>query len=522
MKTKLLILGLVLSANIAFSNGLTITNLSVNQATLGTGTVTFTVSWNNSWNVATTPNNWDAVWLWVTWNLCSNGTNVPYTHGSLSPTTANHSFPAGMSPMTSVNWNGVAGNTNSVAQGPALDQTDGIMLAPNSAEMGTMTGTVTLMVTNLPAAGTSISVSVFGIEMVYVPTGNFQAGDGNGAACSNYAINNNTVEFSGPVTITSAFETGAQDFYINQEPAAANVEHITAVPAAFPKGYYGFYIMKYEISEDQYAQFLNNIGYTSAAATARYPGNYTTNRQQLNGSTPPYVANRPDRAQNYLSWEDVASYLAWACLRPMTELEYEKAARGIAAPALNDFSWGSGSLTPAVATSYTFGGAGTENGTETTTAGNCIWGGTAPTFTNGDGGQGPGRCGIFATASTNRVTAGASYWGVMELTGNVREPVIALATDAGTNPSSGNTTANLFTRTWGSGTLTANGGNDQGVATWPAWNTGVANSVMTNLIGHKGGAWNNAAAQLYVSERWYIYNAPVITRQNYNGGRGVR
>ena len=50
----------------------------------------------------------------------------------------------------------------------------------------------------------------------------------------------------------------------------------------------------------------------------------------------------------------------------------------------------------------------------------------------------------------------------------------------------------------------------------------VAAAVTTNAVGNKGGSWNNNIAQLTVSERWYIYNAPVISRQNYNGGRGVR
>jgi hypothetical protein len=276
--------------------------------------------------------------------------------------------------------------------------------------------------------------------------------------------------------------------------------------------------MKYEITQDEYCQFLNNIGYTSAAAATRYPNDFAVNRDQLNGAAPPYVANRPYRAMNWLSWEDCASYLAWACLRPMTELEYEKAARGIAAPALNDYAWGSSA--PVGGGSYAFSGAAVENGTETVTAGNCIYGGANPTFSNGDGAQGPARAGIFATAASARASAGASYYGVMELTGNVREPVVALAGDVvGNNPTTGAT--NVFTRTWGNGTLTANGNQDQGVNTWPVWNY-VAPANITNLIGHKGGAWNNALAQLYVSERWYIYNAPAITRQNYNGGRGVR
>lgn len=42
--------------------------------------------------------------------------------------------------------------------------------------------------------------------------------------------------------------------------------------------------------------------------------------------------------------------------------------------------------------------------------------------------QNPARCGAAATASTNRVTAGASAYGIMELSGNVAELVIALHT----------------------------------------------------------------------------------------------
>ena len=516
MKKTITTLALIFCMATGFANNLQITNVVVTQATLGTGTITFSVSWNNSWYVTTTPNNWDAVWLFVKWNLCSNGTNVPYTHGTLSSVTANHSFPAGMSPMTSVNGTSI---TNSTAQGAALDMTDGIMLAPNSAELGTMGGNVTLMVTNLPASGTSISVSVFGIEMVYVPTGSFQLGDGNSVTSSNYSFNSTAVEYAGPRTIAAADETATQTYYLNQIPAAANVQQINSVPAAWPKGYYGFYCMKYEITEDQYCAFLNNLGYTSAAATARYPGNYLTNRNYLNGGSPPYVTTRNSRPQNFLSWEDCASYLAWACLRPMTEFEYEKAARGTSSAALNDFAWGS--TAPTGGGTYAFAGAGTENGTETISAGNCIYGNVNPTYSNGDGLQGPARAGIFATASSTRYQAGASYYGIMELTGNLREPVVPLVGDVNaTSPTTG--ANNVFTRTWGAGTLTANGGNDQGVSTWPAWNTAVLGTNTTNIIGHKGGGWDNAVAQLYVSERWYIYNAPSAARVNDRGGRGVR
>ena len=42
-----------------------------------------------------------------------------------------------------------------------------------------------------------------------------------------------------------------------------------ALTAAFPKGYGAFYCMKYELSEGEYAAFLDQL--TPAQAAARYP-----------------------------------------------------------------------------------------------------------------------------------------------------------------------------------------------------------------------------------------------------------
>jgi hypothetical protein len=59
------------------------------------------------------------------------------------------------------------------------------------------------------------------------------------------------------------------------------------------------------------------------------------------GTAPNYVYQfvhyRPDRRMKHtgirwLSWADSAAYMAWAGLRPMTELEYEKAMRGSRVP----------------------------------------------------------------------------------------------------------------------------------------------------------------------------------------------
>lgn len=476
------------------ANNLQITGITVNQSTQ---TVSFSLAWDNSWRVSSTPNNWDAVWLFVKFKDCTSGSNTPYTHGTLSSTTADHSY-TNLEAMTSVNGT----VTQSAAQGVTMDYTDGIMLRRSTLGLGTVSSTITLKVTNLPGASTSISTSVFGLEMVYVPQGDFYVGDQAGGTY--YTFLNTAVSTDPPMQVTSASESGTQSFYVNAP--AGTPTSISSVPAAFPKGQYGFYMMKYEITQGLYAEFLNSLG--SVAATARFPGNYASNRNQLNAVSGVYSTTRPDRVQNWLSWADVSALLDWACLRPMTELEYEKSCRGSSGTSLTlEYSWGSTTISAGLS----FSGSASENGTETFTSGNANYGGVA--FTNGDGGTGPSRAGIFATATSTRQTAGASFYGIMELTGNVREAVVAMFTPGASN---------TYTRTWGDGLIDPVTGNHNVAGGWPAATVVVANNVTTNQVGHKGGAWNNAVAQLTVSERLYIYNAPVISRQNYNGGRGVR
>ena len=477
------------------ANNLQITGISVNQTTQ---MVSFTLSWDNSWRVSSAPNNWDAVWVFIKFKDCSAGANTPYTHGTLSSTTADHSF-TNLEAMTSVNG---ATSTQSSTQGATMDYTDGIMLRRNSIGLGTVTSSVSLKVSNLPSAASSISTSVYGLEMVYVPQGDFYVGDQSGG--NYYTFLATAVATDPPMQITSSYETGAQSFYVNAP--AGTPTTISSVPSTFPKGQYGFYMMKYEITQGLYAEFLNSLG--SVAATARFPGNFGSNRNQLNVVSGVYSSTRPDRAQNWLSWADVSALLDWACLRPMTETEYEKSCRGSTGTSFTlEYSWGN----TTIAAGLTYTGTAIENGTETFSSGNAEYSNTA--ITNGDGGLGPVRAGVFATSSSTRQTAGASYYGIMELTGNVREVVVAMVTP-GTN--------NTFTRVWGDGSIDPVTGNHNVVGGWPSAAVAVANNSTTNAVGHKGGAWNNAIAQLTVSERLYIYNAPVITRQNYNGGRGVR
>lgn len=82
------------------------------------------------------------------------------------------------------------------------------------------------------------------------------------------------------------------------------------LPAAFPKGFNAFYCMKYEITQGQYADFLNKLSLTQA--TARYMAGYNTSNQSITGTHPAFTADAPDRSLAYLNYADFLSYLDWS------------------------------------------------------------------------------------------------------------------------------------------------------------------------------------------------------------------
>jgi len=65
----------------------------------------------------------------------------------------------------------------------------------------------------------------------------------------------------------------------------------------------------------------------------------------------------------------------------------------------------------------------------------------------------------------------------------------------------GSGAANTFNRTWGDGSLDANGNHN--VSSWPAFNVVMVWGGTNNYICTRGGGWGNAAAQLQVSDRDY-------------------
>ncbi len=475
----LVIIAVGLSA-LMWANNLRLTNLVINQAAR---TVTFDIQWDNGWRLTTPPTNWDAVWVFVKFRQC-NAISDPWTHGQISTTLTDHVFPAQLEPVLS-DGSGVGID--------AAPNNLGVMLRPTATGTFATVGpyTVTLHVTNLPTTG-SYDVSVFGIEMVFIPEGAYMLGTLQG-----YHDWSNEAAYAFDQTGFSGTSWNRVPYTISSENpialqwAGSGATSIT-VPATFPKGYKAFHIMKYEISEGQYAAFLNHL--PGMTATLRYPGNFGANRNRLSsgGAYPnEYGTDREDRAQNFLSWNDLCAYLDWAALRPITEMEYEKACRG-PGPSTGEYAWGTLNVTPGTTIGIT-----PENGTEvfTNANANCTYNNV--TYTGGDGGQGPVRVGIHAKpTSPNREASGATYYGVLDMSGNVWEMVVMVSDPAG------NVGTPAYAGSWGDGVLDWTSGLAN-QADWPLGNPGG--------FGFRGGSWYDDWRYLRVSNRFYC-------RPGHNGG----
>jgi formylglycine-generating enzyme required for sulfatase activity len=122
---------------------------------------------------------------------------------------------------------------------------------------------------------------------------------------------------------------------------------------------------------------------------------------------------------NYLSWADLAAYLDWSCLRPMTELEFEKICRGTMARVAGEYPWGTTDLNGYFSTSIVAGtGFRANENIATIVNGRCMFSGQNVVATST---YGPARVGMFATSSSGRSSSGAAYYGVMDMSGNVWE-----------------------------------------------------------------------------------------------------
>jgi formylglycine-generating enzyme required for sulfatase activity len=520
--------------------------------------VNFDVSWENSWRTNVGPNNWDAVWVFA--KVQPFGQN--YKHATLSANAAHHKINI---------TNGVGYTITPSADGKGV-----FMYRSANSAPGPINWDGVELRWNYPTDGildtTSVTIQVFAIEMVYIPEGSFYIGDGNiGSYGSDYSFRKNNqqnltpegreaylITSEGAITFINSSSTDVNSVY---DPTYSSGY---TLPADFPKGYGAFYCMKYEVSQKQYVDFFNTLPTTPVADPQkgnRNLGNTGSYRNFFTWSPATNLTDATtgstsgDRAQNYMGWADACAYADWAALRPMSELEYEKAARGHDVtygpiyPVQFEYPWGNTSITNLTGTLTNDGTISEGVPNPTTNNANALYSG---------GISGPVRNGIFAAknaTANQRQQSGASFYGVMELAGNLAEMVISNTIPYYSGDCSSPPQHAFSKNIHGDGNLNNNGNCD--VSNWSdkpnaftevishsfdhccsanycynSTNThSYTNSSITKL---RGGAFNDSNTRLRISDRsifpygdsglnYGSYSSTnLYSRYNYVGFRAVR
>lgn len=530
------------------ANNLQVSKVSVDVSKVQSTGITyieFDLQWENSWRLNVSPANYDAVWVFVKYRR-ANDLLSGWSHLNLEA--SNHTAPA-----------------TAIIE-PALLRVSESYNEINNPYVGAFIYRAQLGAGTFKVEGVKIALStphvfsdklydfkVHAIEMVHVPQAPFYVGDGNygsvhkvGAELHNAANKKSpyhvtsenaiTLGGNGANNIGNNNGKGMNDESIRQDDFSSSVTQ--SLSAQFPKGFNAFYAMKYEITQHQYIAFLNSLTRTQqnnrtatdlqngiTTVANRYVMTNTASVMNRNGiacnekimENAPItfysdlngngIANEADDglhiAANYLSWMDGVAYLDWAGLRPMTELEFEKICRGTLTSVLGEYAWGTNAI-KSEGLNYNLMNAGKNNelvGNISTNKGNAQY--------NTVSDIGAMRVGVLAAAANGagRETAGAAYYGAMDMSSNVWEPVVTLGIAEG----------RVFTGMHGDGTLSENGHAD--VAYWPGLVAGEVTAALGS--GYKGGSYSNEKFRLTVSSRYNVTNAST-QRLNNNGFRGVR
>ena len=492
---------LMAAAGSARANNLVVKNVTVSGRDNKTAYVKFDIAWENSWRSNV---NHDAAWVFfkvqTEGDVPNNWQHVTLEGVGTNPTDYGIGTGTGIELVVPSDRAGLFVRRSAEGAGPVSVQ--------NVKAVWNFTS-------NSMVKADNVRLQALAVEMVYVAEGAFSVGSGGtepgsftDGAWTSGATTPFRITSEAALLITNAaghlWGTALSD--VNSSIGGAGM-----LPKDFPKGYAAFYCMKYEITQGQYRDFLNTLTRAQQATRTgvvdyngcEVPGrvslvasnfvmSFTAAMTYRNGiRCPGVIPGAPtnivfgcdgntnmvfnetndamDRASN-LSWADGCAFADWAGLRPMTELEFEKACRGPQAPVADEYAWGTTNIGRALQTEA---GDGTGTSTVSTPAGaNCC-------FENGM--RGPTRAGIFATTNASRQAAGASYWGITELSGNMWERSVTV----------GNAPGRAFTGTVGDGVLTWDG------------NANASNWPLADGAGFRGGSWNYARAFARASDRTF-------------------
>jgi formylglycine-generating enzyme required for sulfatase activity len=438
----------------------------------------FDASWENSWRSSTGAANWDALWVFAKFRRA--GSTV-WGHATLHD--SGHVLPAGATTATPGDGKGTflyrdANGTGNVSY-------PGVRLRWDYGLDGV-------------ADTDSVEVRVYGVEMVYIPQGAYYLGDGEvttlygnfeqgtsglpyhvmsetgmtlgGPGPNSLGNNNRTGQFGAPACTGDGCLAGSGDDFDDVT--------MQSLPPAFPKGYNAFYIMKYEMVQQQFVDMLNTCTATQQALLIQsahfYPSlAWAQSHRYGISQVAPFTTTEVYTPMICMDWIRAAAYADWSGLRPMTELEFEKACRGPVNPIAGEYPWGNASVS--LADNFTLSNMGQAN--EAVVAGYDAGGvnGNVWVRAGGQTMQVVARVGIFAAhlSNTGRVTSGGSYYGVMELGGNAWERVVPV----------GHVDSRTFAGDHGDGVLDADGYAN---APWPG--ADGFGQISSNVgVGYRGG-----------------------------------
>lgn len=492
----------------------TVANVTLDN-TGGQPAAGFDLNWDKSWRDA---DGHDACWVFI---KHSNDGGKTWQHADLSA--------AGVNPK------GFSTGAGSKLEIMVPSDKKGAFIRRAENGTGTVSATHILLPLDTRSKGApnpKSQLKVFAVEMVYSAKGAFylgtpgiESGRFHDGADSNKPFQ---VKSEGAITIDA--KPGC--LWCNGDHYENQIGPVGKLPAAFPKGFDAFYLMKMEISQRQYCDFLNTLN-ARQQKNRHEPGlffeaghffNKARNYIKKTKDSPAFfgcdantnagpstnaVAAKLNEADDgewvacsYLSWMDLAAWLDWAALRPMTELEFEKACRGPLPPVANEYAWGDTILKPPA------GEKDLNTSREVPVKGNCSSGGE--TYSK----YGPFRSGSFADIAEGRTNIGAAYCGALDMSGNMAERSVTV----------GNPQGRVFTGLHGDGNLSENG--HANVEAWPGLDEGEVIGAVG--IGTRGGHWlfsrrrhKVASHYLWTSDRG---NAVAIVNGRYrvNGGRGAR
>jgi len=410
---------LLIGITSTFANNILVENVTTigNNATNKTIQVQFDLSWDNSWRDTI---NWDAAWIFMKFKDADG------------------------------NWQHAQLNTTGFANGSGTSNTMqvtsdkiGCWAHRSTQGSGTFTSASMQLQWNYGLSGlndvTGLEVRVFAVEMVYVPDGDFNCAGAptpwghsfNYSSFDGYSQRCNG-EFFAPGQNFPIINTKlSPPLYYAELNCGSNVPNSTTLRVkgdagldtdnngtidniSYPTGYRAFYCYKYEMTELQYADFYNTLTTTQRSTLGLAGSGITLSSGQ-------YFSSTPNKACNNATADRLFAYADWSGVRPMSFLEFNKASYGPLKPVQSGFgypAWGSD------------GG---------------------PNYQSFN--SNAGTVGYLATATSTRIQSGASYYGILELTGSATEPMVKL-----------NYTS--FTNANGNGVLSSSGSTDTAI-----WNT---------------------------------------------------